>query len=94
MADTEKTRQTIETLLRQQFSPTFIEVKDESAHHVGHAGAKQSGGGHFALTIVADAFTGLTKVQRHREIYAALGNEIGTSIHALSIQAFAPNERK
>ncbi|MFH0342452.1 MAG: BolA/IbaG family iron-sulfur metabolism protein [Chromatiales bacterium] len=32
-----------------------LEIDDESAHHLGHAGAA-SGGGHYTVTIVSERF--------------------------------------
>jgi len=73
------------------FQPSVLTVEDQSAHHAGHAGA-QSGGGHFALTIVSDAFEGKTAVRRHQMIYEALGDLMKQDIHAISITAKTPNE--
>ncbi len=72
----------------QALQPQSLEIIDESHHHVGHAGAKD-GRGHFRLHIVSSAFVGLTVLQRHRLIYAALGELMQTDIHALSIEAEA-----
>jgi BolA protein len=58
--------------------------------HTGHAGAKD-GRGHFAITIVAEAFDGLGRIESHRLVYAALGSLMTTDIHALSINASARN---
>lgn len=81
----------IKERLQTALSPQSMEVIDESAQHAGHAGAK-SGGGHYALTIVAQRFTGHNLVQRHRMIYDALGDAMHKDIHALSIRAYAPDE--
>ncbi|OGI57823.1 MAG: cell division protein BolA, partial [Candidatus Muproteobacteria bacterium RIFCSPHIGHO2_01_FULL_61_200] len=75
----------IENRLREAFAPQKIEVRDDSHRHAGHEGA-QSGGGHFAVTIVSPRFQGKTPVQRHQMIYQALGEMMKTEIHALSIQ--------
>ena len=81
----------IENRLREAFAPLKIEVHDDSHRHAGHEGAK-SGGGHFTVTIVAPNFQGKTPVQRHQMIYQALGEMMKKEIHALSIQALAPDE--
>lgn len=81
----------IENRLREAFAPSKIEVRDDSHRHAGHEGAK-SGGGHFAVTIVSPRFQGKSPVQRHQLIYQALGEMMKKEIHALSIQAFAPEE--
>jgi BolA protein len=68
------------------FSPIELDVIDESHLHVGHAGA-QSGMGHFRVRIVAQDFSGLSRIQSHRLIYDALGTLMQTDIHALSVNA-------
>ncbi len=59
--------------------------------HAGHAGAR-SGGGHYHVTIVADAFEGKSLVQRHQLVYQALGDMMKQEIHALGINALSPTE--
>jgi BolA family transcriptional regulator, general stress-responsive regulator len=81
----------IEERLRSALAPLSLDVVDESAQHAGHAGAR-SGGGHYALTIVATQFAGMSPVQRHRMIYQALGDAMRQEIHALSIRAYTPDE--
>lgn len=71
--------------------PTHLDILDESHLHVGHAGAR-SGGGHYRMHIVSAAFTGKRTIERHRLIYAALGELMQREIHALSIRAHAPDE--
>ncbi len=85
----EKIRQTLIEALK----PEQIEIIDNSAAHAGHAGA-QSGGGHYNVTIVADAFTDKSLVQRHQLIYQALGDMMKHDIHALGINALSPSEKK
>ena len=72
-------------------SPEKIEIIDESVKHIGHEEAK-NGGGHFFLTIVSCNFYEKSTIDRHRMIYAALGEMIGRDIHALSIKAYTPEE--
>ncbi len=81
----------IKKRLTAALAPENLEVVDESHMHAGHAGAK-SGAGHFAVTIVSDAFKGCTLVDRHRKIYDALGDMMQTEIHALSINAYTEEE--
>lgn len=82
----------IRTVLAQGLNPEQLEIQDDSAAHAGHAGALQSGGGHFTLQIVATAFEGKSRVQRHQMIYQSLGALMQSEIHALSIKAFSPSE--
>jgi BolA protein len=81
----------IRSRLSEALSPESLEVVDRSHEHAGHEGAK-SGGGHFDVIIVAEAFSGMNSVQRHRAIYAALGDAMQREIHALSIRAYTPDE--
>ncbi len=71
--------------------PKSLDLLDESGLHVGHEGAK-AGGSHFRLTIVSPRFAGRDTLARHRMIYAALGPLMQREIHALAIQALAPDE--
>jgi BolA protein len=82
----------IEHKLRAALQPLKLEIEDESHKHAGHAGARESGGGHFNVTIVSAAFTGLGLLQRHRLVYDALGDTMRREIHALSIRALSPEE--
>ncbi|HKX56852.1 MAG TPA: BolA family protein [Xanthomonadales bacterium] len=75
--------------LQQALQPEILEIADESHHHVGHAGARD-GRGHFRLHVVSAAFSGLSPLQRHRLVYAALGELMQTDIHALAIEAELP----
>lgn len=66
-----------------------LEIVDESHKHVGHAGAKD-GRGHFFVRVTSEKFEGLRPLQRHRLVYAAVGDLMETDIHALSIEASLP----
>lgn len=76
----------------QSLTPSKLEVIDDSALHAGHKG--NGGGGHFNLNITSSHFSGKSQIMRHRLIYQALADLIPNKIHALSIQAQAPNELK
>jgi BolA protein len=80
----------IEQRLRASLEPSHIDVRDDSALHAGHAGARE--GGHFAVTLRSARFAGLNRVARHRLVYHALGPLAPQGIHALSIDALAPDE--
>ena len=79
----------IEQLLTAAFEPVHLLVKDQSHLHAGHAGARD-GRGHYDVTIVAEAFAGKAPLARHRMIYEVLGTMMETDIHALRIDARAP----
>jgi BolA protein len=83
----------IHARLLEAFVPTELVVEDESHKHVGHAGARD-GRGHFRVQIISAAFEGQVPLARHRAVYAALGELMQTDIHALSIDARAPEESR
>lgn len=86
------TTELIKTALNEAFQPELLEILDNSAAHAGHAGAR-SGGGHYHVTIVANAFEGKSLVQRHQLVYKALGDLMKQQIHALGINALSPSEQ-
>ena len=49
-------------------------------------------GRHFFATIVSPEFEGLSRVRRHQQVYAALGDRMREQIHALSMQTLTPAE--
>ena len=71
--------------------PARLDIRDDTARHAGHAGAR-SGGGHFVMTIVSPQFAGRRTMERHRMVYDALGTLMKREIHALSIDAKTPEE--
>lgn len=84
----------LEATIRERLAtlaPSALELIDESHLHAGHAGAR-SGGRHYRLSIVSEQFDGRRTMERHRIIYAALGDLMQRDIHALSIVARAPGE--
>jgi BolA protein len=81
----------IERILRERFHPLQLEVRDDSARHAGHAGAA-AGGGHYQVRLVAEEFRGLTRLEQHRLVHAALADLIGGEIHALGLQTRSPDE--
>ena len=72
-------------------APSALEIRDDSARHVGHAGAA-GGAGHFSVTIVSQHFFGLTRLARHRAVLECVGDLIPYPVHALAIHAYAPDE--
>lgn len=83
--------QRIEAQLRQALDASHVEVVDESALHVGHAGAA-SGAGHFRVCVVSAQFEGKPRVAAQRLVYRALADMMESEIHALSIRALRPDE--
>lgn len=80
----------IEQRLREGLAPSALSLQDDSHQHAGHAGAKE--GGHYSLRIVSERFAGLGRVARHRLVYHCLAELMQQGIHALVIDARAPDE--
>lgn len=83
---------TIRRKLEDAFSPTRLELVDDSDRHHGHAGHTGAGESHFNLRIEAQAFAGKARVMRQRLVMKALEEELAGPVHALSIVATAPGE--
>lgn len=84
----------VATTLRERLAdlaPVELEIHDDSAAHIGHAGAA-AGGGHFSLLIVSKAFRGQPRLERHQTIFARVGDLLPHPVHALSIRALTPEE--
>jgi len=83
---------TIEKLRERlaRLDPERLDIRDDGAAHAGHAGARD--GGHFSVLIVSPRFSGLSILQRHRLVYDAVGDMMKGDIHALSINAQAPED--
>jgi BolA protein len=69
--------------LVQAFTPTVLEVINESGNHSVPAGSET----HFKVVVVSEAFAGQSLVARHRAVNSALAQQLATGVHALSIQA-------
>ena len=78
--------------LRGAFAPLDLVIEDESARHAGHSGARKGGESHFRVRIVSAAFTGLSRVERQRLVYAAVADEIAGGLHALALTTLTPEE--
>ena len=91
----------IERRLREQFRPERLEVINESHLHAGHhhtdsdhhAAFNGEGETHFRVRIVAEAFAGQSRLERHRAVNDLLKDELAPGrVHALAIEAAAPGE--
>jgi len=90
MAEPACTAARIESLLQQHLLPAHLEVRDDSAAHVGHASA--GGKGHFRLRIVSTCFAGLKPLQRHRLVNDVLSPLFATELHAVAMETLTPDE--
>ncbi len=78
--------------LTEAFAPTRLTVTNDSARHSGHTGDDGSGESHFTVEIEAEAFAGVSRLQRQRMVNRALGDLPGQRVHALAVKAKAPGE--
>ena len=83
--------QEIETRLKANLAISRLDLRDDSAKHTGHGG-NTSGGGHFTALIVSDDFSGHSLLERHRLVYRALGDLMGSAIHAFSMKTVTNEE--
>ncbi|WP_434926903.1 BolA family protein [Shewanella sp. HL-SH4] len=76
--------QTITDKLNQSFTPSHLEVINESnRHHV-----PPNSETHFKVVIVSDLFDGQRPLARHRSVNAILADELANGVHALSINTY------
>ena len=78
----------IEQKITQYFQPSYLELINESNQHNVPAGSES----HFKLIIVSHVFDGLRLLQRHREVNAVLAVELSSSVHALTMHTYTPDE--
>ena len=79
---------TIHDKLAARFSPTHLEVLDESHQHNVPPGAES----HFRVTVVSTEFAGTGLVARHRAVNRTLADELAGSVHALALHTYTPDE--
>ena len=90
----------MEEKLKAAFAPQRLEIMNESHLHAGHhhTGSDHhgtydgTGETHFRVRMVADAFTGMSRVARHRAVNDALKKELDSGVHALALELSAPGE--
>lgn len=80
----------IKERLTTKLQPVQLDIVDESHLHAGHSG--HGGAGHFAVTIISEAFNGKSLIERHRMVYLAVDDLMKIEIHALSIKAISTDE--
>lgn len=91
---------TMEAKLIAAFAPEHLEIMNESHLHAGHHHEDRghhetydgTGETHFRVRIVSRAFTGMSRIARHRAINELLHEELATGVHALALEPSAPGE--
>ncbi len=81
-------QETIEHKLAQGLAAKHIEVVNESHKHNVPPGSES----HFRVVVVADDFQGKTLLARHRLVYALLGEEMKSPIHALALHTYTAKD--
>lgn len=79
-------RDQIAAKLSLKFTPSHLEVLDESEKHRGHGGYREGGETHFRVRIASPQFAGMTRVAQHRAIMDTLDAELKGGVHALAIE--------
>jgi BolA protein len=83
---------TIRDKLERALRPTRLDVVNESHLHAGHRNSPVTGESHFRVRIVSDAFTGKSRLQRHRLVNETLAAELKGKVHALALETHAPSD--
>jgi BolA protein len=81
-------QQRITDLINQHIKPIYSNIEDESDQHHVPTGSES----HFKITLVADLFQPLSRLERHRLINKILANELQQGLHALSLHLYSPTE--
>ncbi len=71
------TAEQVKTYIKQGLACDFVAVQGND-------------GQHFEAVIVSPAFENRRTVQQHQLVYKALGDRMGSEIHALSMRTFTP----
>ncbi len=82
----------IEDKLQKALQPESLRVVDESHLHAGHSGSRPGGESHFRVYVVASAFAGKGRIERHRLVNSVLAEELAGPVHALAVHPAAPGE--
>ncbi len=69
--------------LKIAFPQALIAAEDSACGH---------GSEHFQVEVISSEFEGISLVERHRRVYAALAPYLQKDMHALVIQAKTPQE--
>lgn len=91
---------TMEEKLTRAFAPERLMVINESHLHAGHHHVEDGhdavfdgkGETHFRVRIVAAAFAGMSRLERHRAVSELLAPEFKAGLHALAVEPAAPGE--
>ena len=80
----------IKQIISDSIDMKHFEVKDFTGRHLNHE--QHNGGFHLEATIVSDHFVNKSLIDRHKIVYAALGNLMKHEIHAFSMKTLTVEE--
>jgi len=84
---------TLEEKLQHRFAPVKLEVINESHLHAGHQPQFDgTGETHFRIKIISSEFSGMSRIARHRAINALVTELMDQGLHAIAIDAKAPED--
>ena len=78
----------IESKLLKALEPDYLKVENESFKHNVPAGSET----HFKIIIVSDRFSGERLLQRHRQVYHILSEEMALRVHAVALHTYTKKE--
>ena len=82
----------LEKVIREKLgtilAPSVLEIANESPMH----GLPRDAEKHFKVVAVSEIFRGQSRIERHRLVNTILADELAGQVHALSVQAFTPEE--
>ncbi len=70
--------QRIREMIEQGIQASFVEVDGD--------------GTHFQAVVVSEQFRGKPPIERHKLVYAALGDAMESEIHAISIKTYTDDQ--
>ena len=65
----------IETRIKSALPDATVELEDLAGDN-----------DHWQVTVISSAFEGQSRVAQHKMVYAALGEDMGTTLHALAVK--------
>ena len=87
-AGAETITKTLREKLTAAFKPAHLELENESHQHAVPEGAES----HFRAVIVSAAFAGVSRIERQRQVLAAIDHELKNGVHAFTMRALTPEE--
>ena len=73
----------IETLIRTAFPDADVKVDD-----------LRGDGNYLSAHVASPSFAGMSRIQQHRKVYAALGDTMDAVLHALALHTSVPQDKR